>query len=162
MLTAKQAHTVRALSSLHAILINNLNTMRQKQSSAYFTRLHFLGHPLRPNTATPFSWDMQTQGRHYSLLWHSCFTPNCSFSSICIVVVIICCTITPPTCNSALPLLVGLGEGGGGLWGLSSREAEPPQLRNQMVRSGLQLSGDAPHRLGTPHGRPNVRSGSRN
>ena len=25
-----------------------------------------------------------------------------------------------------------------------------------------QLSGDAPHRLGTPHGRPNVRSGSRN
>ena len=89
MLTAKQAHTVRALSSLHAILINKLNTMRQKQSSAYFTRLHFLGHPLRPNTATPFSWDMQTQGRHYSLLWHSCFTPNCSFSSICIVVVIL-------------------------------------------------------------------------
>ena len=150
MLTAKQAHTVRALSSLHAILINNLNTMRQKQSSAYFTRLHFLGHPLRPNTATPFSWDMQTQGRHYSLLWHSCFTPNCSFSSICIVVVIIS------------RLLRSCSWGGGCLRGLSSREAEPPQLRNQMVWSRLQLSGDAPHRLGTPHGHPNVRSGSRN
>ena len=122
MLTAKQAHTVRALSSLHAILINNLNTMRQKQSSAYLTRLHFLGHPLRPNTATPFSWDMQTQGRHYSLRWHSCFTPNCSFSSICIVVVIIS------------RLLRSCSWGGGGKRGGAWTEAEPPWLRNQMLR----------------------------
>ena len=32
----------------------------------------------------------------------------------------------------------------------------------KLLWSRLQLSGDAPHRLGTPHGRPNVRSGSRN
>ena len=29
-------------------------------------------------------------------------------------------------------------------------------LRNQMLWSGLQHSGDAPHRLGTPHARPNA------
>ena len=53
--TAKQAHRIRGLSSLQAILINDLNSTRQKQWSACLTRLHFPGHPLRSNTATPFS-----------------------------------------------------------------------------------------------------------
>ena len=83
------------------------------------------------NTTIAFSWDMQTQGD--TLCYQSRFTPNCSFSSLCITASIALHTIRHPahqlghlllsSASSSSSSLAGQGEVvvGGGAGGKLSR-----------------------------------------
>ena len=132
MHTAKQAHTVCGLCSLPVILINNLFTPLM---------LNYLLH--RCKLFTP---------QMLSCSHHKCklLTPDCTST---LLLLTICFTasatlktgchphpasqlnrfLLSSTSSSSSPLAIVLGEGGGkegGAW----TEAEPPRLRNQMLR----------------------------
>ena len=155
MLTAKQAHTVRALSSLHAILINNLNTLRQTQSSAYFTRLHFLGQPLRPNTATPSAPSITSPLlRHRQTIHEGCTRTLSGSSDVCAPLVVVAIVLQIFASQIHRRGEVGRGRGGGKV----SHQAPKP---DGMERTAAQW-GLTPQVGNATLGVQNVRSGSRN